>query len=168
MAAGLSDLRFETGDPDHRCSVDPVHGPVCWSWPTCHFPVIRACSGDPETSYTRSSQGEIISMRGCSPLEKIVQMIVPLAAVSRTATARTSCGGPRRRLPRRFRGTVHNASRTSCTTNVAKQSTNAVYGETGAPVGKSSYTWKAGERNATRSPTTGVSIGAITSNGAPV
>ena len=131
-------------------SSDPMHAPA------------------PQRSYTRVSEGSTISMRGCSPLEKIVQMIVPFAAVSRTATTITSCGGPRRRLPRRLRGTVYNASRTSCTTNVAKQSTNAVYGETGAPVGKSSYTWKAADRNITVSPTTGISTGAIAPTGAPV
>ena len=129
-------------------SSDPMHAPV------------------PQRSYTRISEGSTISMRGCPPLEKIVQTIVPLSVVSRTAVTITSCGGPRRRFPRRLRGTVDIAARTSSTTNVANESTNAVNGETGAPVGKSSYTWKAADRNITASPTTGIC--AIAPTGAPV
>ena len=47
---------------------DPMHAPVT------------------QRSYTRVTEGSITSMRGCSPLEKIVHRIVPFALVSRTAT----------------------------------------------------------------------------------
>ena len=132
-------------------SSDPVHDPVNRS------------------SHTIVSEGSTISMRGCSPLEKIVQRIVPFALVSRTATYRTSGGGPRRpRRPPHCRGIATNVCQTSPTTNNSKQSTNATCGPTGDPLGKSSYTWKADERNITVSPTTGVSTGAIAPTGAPV
>ena len=155
MAAGLPDCRLEPGTPDHRCpgawygvlvmahepySSDPMHAPV------------------PRRYYTRISDGSQSSMRACSPLEKTVHRSVPFVLLSCTATNSSSGGGPcrRRRGPRRRRGSANNAWQTSSTTCRFRQSRNATCGLTGAPVGKSSYTRKAGERNMTMSPTTGI------------